>query len=130
MHQSELLVGDLMVVANGMEVPADGLLTTGADITTDESAMTGETHAIKKDIMMKCQHQRDEMIKMDNKDPHELSSPIMMSGSRVLSGEGKMVVIAVGKYSALGKIQALLGVQEESETPLQMKLVKIAEVSP
>lgn len=64
---------------------------------------------------------------MDNKDAHELSSPIMMSGSRVLSGEGKMIVIAVGKYSALGKIQALLGVQEETSTPLQMKLEKIAE---
>jgi magnesium-transporting ATPase (P-type) len=93
-----------MVVANGMEVPADGLLIHGADITTDESAMTGETLPIKKDIMMKCNSQREEMIKMDNKDAHELSSPIMMSGSRVLSGEGKMIVIAVGKFSALGKI--------------------------
>ena len=42
---------------------------------------------------------------------HEVSSPIMMSGSKVLQGEGKMLVIAVGKLSALGKIQALLGVQ-------------------
>jgi magnesium-transporting ATPase (P-type) len=42
----------------------------------------------------------------------------MLSGSRVLSGEGKMVVIAVGPFSVLGKIQALLGAQEESATPL------------
>lgn len=127
MHQSELLVGDLMVIANGMEVPADGMLTYGADITADESAMTGETLPIKKDILIKATSSRDELVRNDNKDPHELASPIMMSGSRVLSGEGKMIVIAVGKYSALGKIQALLGAQEETVTPLQMKLEKIAE---
>ena len=46
LHQSELLVGDIMLVANGMEIPADGLLLQGADLLTDESAMTGETHPI------------------------------------------------------------------------------------
>lgn len=53
-HQSELLVGDVMIVANGMEIPADGMLLQGADLLTDESAMTGETLPIKKDILIKC----------------------------------------------------------------------------
>jgi hypothetical protein len=35
---------------------------------------------------------------------HEVPSPIMLSGSKVLSGEGSMIIIAVGKLSALGKI--------------------------
>lgn len=35
---------------------------------------------------------------------HDIPSPLMLSGSKVLSGEGKMVVIAVGKFSAIGKI--------------------------
>ena len=39
------------MIANGMEVPADGLLIHGADITADESAMTGETNPIKKEII-------------------------------------------------------------------------------
>jgi magnesium-transporting ATPase (P-type) len=43
----------------------------------------------------------------------------MMSGSKVLQGEGKMLIIAVGKLSALGKIQSLLGAQEDNPTPLQ-----------
>ena len=42
----------------------------------------------------------------------------MLSGSRVLSGEGKMVVIAVWKFSAIGKIQSLLEAEEETVTPL------------
>jgi Ca2+-transporting ATPase/Ca2+ transporting ATPase len=37
------LVGDIVLVANGMEVPSDGILILGAEITADESAMTGNT---------------------------------------------------------------------------------------
>ena len=40
-----------MLVANGMEIPADGMLLQGADLLTDESAMTGETNPIKKEIL-------------------------------------------------------------------------------
>jgi len=49
-NQSELQVGDLVQVDNGMEVPADGVLVQAAEILADESAMTGETLPIKKDI--------------------------------------------------------------------------------
>jgi magnesium-transporting ATPase (P-type) len=47
------------------------------------------------------------LIAEGNKDgasAHDVPSPLMLSGSKVLSGEGKMVVIAVGKFSAIGKI--------------------------
>jgi magnesium-transporting ATPase (P-type) len=40
----------------------------------------------------------------DGASAHDIASPLMLSGSKVLSGEGKMIVIAVGKYSAIGKI--------------------------
>lgn len=39
---------------------------------------------------------------------HKVGSPIVLSGTRCLSGEGKMVILAVGDLSALGKIKALL----------------------
>jgi len=38
---SELLVGDIVILMNGMELPTDGILIEGLDISTDESAMTG-----------------------------------------------------------------------------------------
>jgi magnesium-transporting ATPase (P-type) len=63
----------------------------------------------------------------DDAGSHEVPSPIMLSGSKVLSGEGKMVIIAVGKLSAIGKIQNLLGNDEDIPTPLQLKLETIAE---
>lgn len=50
-----------------------------------------------------------------------------MSGTKVLTGEGKMVVIVVGDLSCNGKIRAALNQEEISATPLQMKLEKIAE---
>ena len=42
-HQSEILVGDLIQVDNGMEIPADGILVLSHDISSDESAMTGNS---------------------------------------------------------------------------------------
>jgi len=45
-----------------------------------------------------------------------------MSGTKVLSGEGKMIVLVVGKLSCIGKIRALLEKDEPEPTPLQSKL--------
>ena len=73
--------------------------------------MTGETEPMKKDIIIKCVHFRNTIIADGGKKhatAHEVPSPIMLSGTRVLSGDGKMIIIAVGKYSAIGKIQNLL----------------------
>ena len=42
----------------------------------------------------------------------------MLSGSKELSGDGKMIIIAVGKYSAMGKIQSILANEEDVATPL------------
>jgi magnesium-transporting ATPase (P-type) len=76
---------------------------------------------MKKDILERCVNSRNQLIAEGSKDDagaHDIPSPIMLSGSKVLSGEGKMVIIAVGKLSALGKIQDLLGHDEETPTPL------------
>lgn len=49
-----------------------------------------------------------------------------MSGTKVITGDGKMLVIVVGDQSASGRIRAALGQEEAYATPLQMKLEKIA----
>lgn len=46
----------------------------------------------------------------------------MLSGTRMLTGEGTMVVLVVGDSSCLGKIRALLSQDDSDVTPLQMKL--------
>lgn len=83
--------------------------------------MTGETLPLVKDTFKKCMAKRDTMVAEGGKEgasTHDVPSPLVLSGSRILSGEGKMVVIAVGAFSALGKIQALLTGGEEVTTPL------------
>lgn len=50
-HQNNVLTGDVVNISGGMEVPADGFLIESNEIRADESAMTGETKPIKKNIL-------------------------------------------------------------------------------
>lgn len=45
------MVGDIVKLVEGMEIPADGILIEAAEIKMDESSMTGETNPIKKDTI-------------------------------------------------------------------------------
>lgn len=49
-----------------------------------------------------------------------------MSGTNVLTGEGKMMVLVVGELSCIGKIRELLEHEDAGQTPLQEKLEKVA----
>lgn len=92
--------------------------------------MTGETSPIRKNILSKCLKVSKELVESGEKNTsgkHDVPSPIMLSGTKVLTGEGKMLVLVVGELSCIGKIRALLGNEEPKATPLQMKLEKIAE---
>ena len=53
-HMSEVLVGDVVQIFEGMEIPADGFVLEASDLTADESAMTGETDPIKKNVLTEC----------------------------------------------------------------------------
>jgi magnesium-transporting ATPase (P-type) len=57
---------------------------------------------------------------------HSIPTPVILSGTKVLTGTGAMVVINVGKNSAIGKIQEIITSGEENLTPLQLKLEGIA----
>ena len=73
--------------------------------------MTGETDPIKKDLLKNCIEVRDQTIAEGSRDSvgvHHVPTPILLSGTRILNGEGSMVVICVGSNSAVGKIKELL----------------------
>ncbi len=57
---------------------------------------------------------------------HSIPTPVVLSGTKVLTGTGSMVVINVGKNSAIGKIQEIITSGEDDLTPLQLKLEGIA----
>lgn len=66
-HQDLVLVGDIIHIQEGMEIPADGILIESNEITTDESAMTGETDPIHKNILKACIKKKDEIEKSGEK---------------------------------------------------------------
>ena len=119
-----------MILTEGMEIPADGYVIQAAELTTDESAMTGETDPVRKDTLANCLLKMNEVIQEGGKNSagrHDVPSCIIMSGTRILNGEGKMIISVVGDSSCVGKISALLRQQDPDETPLQTKLTQIAE---
>lgn len=118
-----------MIIREGIQLPADGVVVKNSDITTDESAMTGETDPLKKDTLDICVEKRNQIIAdggKNNAGHHDVPSPILMSGTKVLTGEGKMLILVVGDKSCEGKIETLLRSNTNDATPLQQKLETIA----
>ena len=117
----DLLVGDLISVTYGDICAADLLLVEGNGIKMDESALTGESDAVKKEIYDKC-------IESINIKKH-VPSPIILSGTNCIEGKGKAIVLAVGDHSQKGIIRKTISnAQEKSQTPLEIKLDGIAEL--
>ncbi|OQV19584.1 Plasma membrane calcium-transporting ATPase 3 [Hypsibius exemplaris] len=88
----DLVVGDIFSLKYGDVVPADGLVLSSHDLTVDESSLTGES-----DFVRKC---TDSDIRV-------------LSGTNVMEGTGKILVLAVGIYSQTGMIHVLLGTSEK-----------------
>jgi len=118
----DLLVGDLIMINYGDIMAADVLLIEGNGIKMDESALTGESDAMKKEKYEKCKELLD-------KGETKLPSPLILSGTNCIEGSGKGIVIAVGDHSQKGIIRRTVdNAQEDSKTPLEAKLERIAEL--
>ncbi|XP_016327138.1 plasma membrane calcium-transporting ATPase 1 isoform X1 [Sinocyclocheilus anshuiensis] len=91
---AEIVVGDIAQIKYGDLLPADGILIQGNDLKIDESSLTGESDHVKKSM---------------EKDS------VLLSGTHVMEGSGKMVVTAVGVNSQTGIIFTLLGAGEDDE---------------
>ncbi|XP_068104447.1 plasma membrane calcium-transporting ATPase 3 isoform X3 [Hyperolius riggenbachi] len=91
---AELIVGDIAQIKYGDLLPADGVLIQGNDLKIDESSLTGESDHVRKSV---------------EKDP------MLLSGTHVMEGSGRMVVTAVGVNSQTGIIFTLLGAGGEEE---------------
>lgn len=112
-----------------MEVPGDGVLIQGFSVTIDESSMTGETKAMNKKPIDACLSKKIELEAkgVENISHTSIPSPVILSGTKVTCGTGHMVVINIGKNSAIGKIKEIVTSGENELTPLQGKLTNIAK---
>ncbi|XP_048403343.1 plasma membrane calcium-transporting ATPase 2 isoform X16 [Stegostoma tigrinum] len=100
---SEIVTGDIAQVKYGDLLPADGILIQGNDLKIDESSLTGESDHVRKSA---------------DKDP------MLLSGTHVMEGSGKMLVTAVGVNSQTGIIFTLLGAGGEEEEKKEKKAKK------
>ncbi|XP_069315851.1 plasma membrane calcium-transporting ATPase 4 isoform X1 [Eulemur rufifrons] len=97
---AEIVVGDIAQIKYGDLLPADGILIQGNDLKIDESSLTGESDHVKKSL------DKDIML---------------LSGTHVMEGSGRMVVTAVGVNSQTGIIFTLLGAHEDQEEEKKKK---------
>ena len=118
----DILVGDLITINYGEILPADMILVEGNGVKIDESSLTGESDSVSKKPYEKC---REEMEAGNNKP----SSMILLSGTNVIEGTGKAIVLAVGNHSQKGIIRGTIeNAQEDNKTPLENKLNDIADL--
>ncbi|KAI5578072.1 hypothetical protein BDE02_08G005300 [Populus trichocarpa] len=100
----DIVVGDVVPLRIGDQVPADGILITGHSLAIDESSMTGESKIVHKDQ----------------------NAPFLMSGCKVADGIGTMLVTGVGINTEWGLLMASISEDTGEETPLQVRLNGLA----
>ena len=117
--ESHLLVpGDVILLEAGDYVPADGRILWEAGLQTDESAMTGESLPVRKGAL----------AGLPAETPLAERKNMVIGGTVVTGGRGKVLVTATGMDTEMGKIAGLLLDQGEGETPLQKKMGEVSKV--
>ena len=109
----ELVPGDIVIIDAGRYIPADLRLIETQNLQVEESAFTGESHAVNKDANFIAQ---DHNIPMGDK------INLAYSSTLATYGRGEGVVIGTGMNTEIGKIAKALTSEDDNETPLQKKL--------
>ncbi|CAI9118360.1 OLC1v1019919C1 [Oldenlandia corymbosa var. corymbosa] len=100
----EIVVGDVVCLKIGDQVPADGLFIHGHSLRIDESSMTGESDHVE------INHSRN---------------PFLISGTKVADGYGQMLVTSVGMNTTWGEMMSSVSGDSDEKTPLQERLNKL-----
>ncbi|KAA8544925.1 hypothetical protein F0562_019680 [Nyssa sinensis] len=99
----EIVVGDVVILKIGDQIPADGLFLNGHSLEVDESSMTGESGHIEVDA----------------------SNPFLFSGAKIANGYARMVVTSVGMNTVWGQMMSSISNDSKEQTPLQSRLNKL-----
>lgn len=114
--KSEIVVGDIVLLETGEEIPADGELLEAVSLSVNESSLTGELQVAKT---TDPSHFDKEATYPSNE---------VMRGTTVLDGHGVMRVKAVGDATEIGKVANKATEKSEEKTPLNIQLTRLAKV--
>lgn len=109
----DVVVGDVVLVEVGDEVPADGELIVCNDLQMNESTLTGEPVAEKS---------------LEGGGDGAYPRNVILRSTMVMNGRGEFVVTAVGDATEIGKVAKKSTEQTSVETPLHMQLDKLAKM--
>lgn len=110
----EVVVGDVVVLGVGDEVPADGKLVEAVDLQMDESTLTGEP-IISKYVDLKS-------------DGATYPSNVVLRSTMVMNGSARMKVTAVGDVTEIGKVATKSTEITSVKTPLNLQLDRLAKL--
>lgn len=100
----DVVVGDVVSLTIGDQIPADGLFLDGHSLQVDESSMTGESDHVEID-------------------PDR--NPFLFSGAKVVDGYARMLVVSVGMNTTWGEMMSSISGDSNERTPLQARLDKL-----
>jgi len=111
---TQLVPGDIVELAGGDVVPADGRMIDSTSLEVDEAALTGESAPVSKEVEP-----------VDTDAPLAERSSMVYKGTNVTRGRGAFVVTATGNDTEVGAIATELAATETTETPLQRELDRL-----
>ena len=114
--RKDIVVGDIVILNTGEEVPADGILLEAISMQINESNLTGEP-VINKTI-----------IEADFDEEATYASNLVMRGTTVVDGHGTMRVLHVGDATEIGKVARQSTEENLEPTPLNIQLTKLANL--
>ena len=114
----DVVVGDIVVLETGAQVPADVRLCCAWNLKAEESALTGESLPAAKDAQFVAQTKKPLADRMNE---------VFMS-TLVTAGRGEGIVIAVGMDTEIGKIASIIKETPQELTPLQKRLAQLGKL--
>ena len=114
----ELVPGDVMLLAEGDHISADGRLVQAAELRVDQSTLTGESHPVRKTAEAVLQRSVTH-VELPN---------LVFAGTSVAAGTGRAVVCATGMTTEFGTIAHLTQAVGEELSPLQKEMVHTTKI--
>ena len=117
LNSDELTIGDYVMLESGDKIPADMRIVESHNLMVDESILTGESIQVNKN---------SKIIKKENISINEQTN-MLFSGTNIVTGRAKAIVIAIGLNTEIGKIADSINNTKEEKSPLTIRVEKFSK---